>query len=443
MSALVISLLVIISIILIIILTTSLKLHAFIALFIVSVFLAFATLPANTIITTIKDGFGGTMGSIGFLIIFGAIIGIILDRTGGTISIANYILSKTGEKRSAAALGITGFITGLPIFCDSGFIILSGLAKSFSSRAKLAMPFMATVLACSLYSVHCLIPPHPGALAAAGIFNVNIGYLIIIGIFFAVPGALVAYFWSKWMTKRSVASSAKVIESEPFADRTDLPPVILSFLPIIVPLLLIALKSLINLADKSGESLVSKIFYLPGEPVIALFIGVILSLLLLKKKSIQAMNSLFSEAIVKAGPILIITAAGGMFGMVIKSTGVGETMGEMLSGTNVGLLVPFLIAAVMKTAQGSSTVAIITTASFVAPMLPMLGLDTEWGRLMAMLAMGSGSMIVSHANDSYFWVVTNFGEIEINDTLKVYTSSTLIMGITVFACVWVVSLFIL
>ena len=443
MSALIISLLVLVSIILIILLTTSLKLHAFIALFLVSVFLAFATLPAQTIITTIKEGFGGTMGSIGFLIIFGAIIGITLDRTGGTISIANYILSKTGERNSAAALGITGFITGLPIFCDSGFIILSGLAKSFSSRTKQAMPFMATVLACSLYSVHCLIPPHPGALAAAGIFNVNIGYLIMIGILFAVPGALVAYFWSKWMTRHSAASSANAIESESVVVRTDLPPVLLSFLPIIVPLILIALKSLINLADKSGESLVSKIFYLPGEPVIALFIGVILSLLLLKKKSIQAMNSLFSEAIVKAGPILIITAAGGMFGMVIKSTGIGETMGKMLSGTDVGLLVPFLIAVVMKTAQGSSTVAIITTASFVSPMLPMLGLDTEWGKLLAMLAMGSGSMIISHANDSYFWVVTNFGEIEVKDTLRVYASSTVIMGIAVFACVFLASLFIL
>ena len=443
MSALIISLLVLVSIILIILLTTSLKLHAFIALFLVSVFLAFATLPAQTIITTIKEGFGGTMGSIGFLIIFGAIIGITLDRTGGTISIANYILSKTGERNSAAALGITGFITGLPIFCDSGFIILSGLAKSFSSRTKQAMPFMATVLACSLYSVHCLIPPHPGALAAAGIFNVNIGYLIMIGILFAVPGALVAYFWSKWMTRHSAASSANAVESESVVVRTDLPPVLLSFLPIIVPLILIALKSLINLADKSGESLVSKIFYLPGEPVIALFIGVILSLLLLKKKSIQAMNSLFSEAIVKAGPILIITAAGGMFGMVIKSTGIGETMGKMLSGTDVGLLVPFLIAVVMKTAQGSSTVAIITTASFVSPMLPMLGLDTEWGKLLAMLAMGSGSMIISHANDSYFWVVTNFGEIEVKDTLRVYASSTVIMGIAVFACVFLASLFIL
>jgi GntP family gluconate:H+ symporter len=443
MNILCISILVIISIIAIVILTSSLKLHAFIALFVVSLLLAFATLPADTIIKTIKEGFGGTMGSIGFLIILGAIIGITLDKTGGTLSIAGFILSKTGEKRSAAALGITGFITGLPIFCDSGFIILSGLSKSFSRKSGIAMPFMATVLATSLYSVHCLIPPHPGALAASGIINANIGYLIIIGILFAVPGALSSYFWSRWMTRRKGIIHS--VENEP-VDKSigrDLPPVFLSFLPIVVPLLLITIKSLTSLVDKSGEGIISRIFYFPGEPVIALFIGVILSLLLLKKKTISEMNSLFTDAIVKAGPILIITAAGGMFGMVIKSTGIGEILGKLLAGTSIGLVVPFLIAVVMKTAQGSSTVAIITTASFVAPMLTMLGLDSEWGKLLTMLAMGSGSMIASHANDSYFWVVTNFGEIKVNDTLKVYTTSTIVMGITVFACVWVFSLFVL
>lgn len=443
MSTLAISILVIISILAIIILTSRLKLHAFIALFIVSLFLAFTTLPADTIIKTIKDGFGSTMASIGFLIILGAIIGITLDRTGGTISIANYILSKTGEKRSAMALGITGFITGLPIFCDSGFIILSGLSRSFSQKSKIAMPFMATVLATSLYSVHCLIPPHPGALAAAGMLDVNIGYLIVIGLFFAIPGAVAAYFWSRWMTGRTSAASPRIAEDGNQLKTDDLPPVFLSFLPIVVPLLLITIKSLSGLVDKSGDGLLSRIFYFPGEPVIALFIGVILSLFLLKKKSISSMNSVFSEAIVKAGPILIITAAGGMFGMVIRSTGVGEAMGEILTGTGVGLVVPFLIAAVMKTAQGSSTVAIITTASFVLPMLPMLGLDTEWGKLMTMLAMGSGSMFVSHANDSYFWVVNNFSGLEVDTTLKVYSSSTLVMGIVVFTCVWITSLFVL
>ncbi len=443
MSAAAISLLVLVSIILIIILTTRLKLHAFIALFIVSLLLAFATLPAGTVIKTIKEGFGSTMASIGFLIILGAIIGITLDKTGGTMSIAGFILSKTGEKRSPAALGLTGFITGLPIFCDSGFIILSGLAKSFSRKSGVALPFMATVLATSLYSVHCLIPPHPGALAATGIIDANIGYLIIIGVLFAVPGALSAYFWSRWITRRNGSQNEPDDKQDELPVDRDLPPVLLSFLPIVVPLLLITIKSLAGLFDKSGEGMISRIFYFPGEPVIALFIGVLLSLLLLKKKSIAEMNSLFTDAILKAGPILIITAAGGMFGMVIKSTGIGEIIGKSLAGTSIGLLVPFLIAVVMKTAQGSSTVAIITTASFIAPMLAMLGLDTEWGRLLTMLAMGSGSMIASHANDSYFWVVTNFSGIKVNDSLKVYTTSTIVMGITVFACVWVFSIFVL
>jgi GntP family gluconate:H+ symporter len=155
------------------------------------------------------------------------------------------------------------------------------------------------------------------------------------------------------------------------------------------------------------------------------------------------MNSVFREAVEKAGPILIVTAAGGMFGMVIKATGTGEAMGKLLSGTNIGIFVPFIIAMIMKTAQGSSTVAIITTASFVAPMISQLGMDSDWGRLLTVLSMGAGSMVVSHANDSYFWVVSNFSEIDPGTTLKVYSSSTIIMGIVVFACVWITSLIIL
>jgi gluconate:H+ symporter, GntP family len=443
MSILLTSLLVGISIIAIIILTSRLKLKAFIALFLVSLFLAFTTLPPDTIVSTIKTGFGNTMASIGFLVILGAIIGITLDRTGGTLSIARYILSKTGESRSAQALGITGFIAGLPIFCDSGFIILSGLSKSLSSKSKLAIPFMATVLATSLYSVHCLIPPHPGALAAAGMIKVNIGYLIIMGIIFAIPGAIAAYFWSRWMTKGKNYPPAKEIEVDTQITSDNLPSAFLSFLPIVVPLVLIAFSSLFRLIDKGGQTLISKIFFFPGEPIIALSIGVLLALLLIKNKTVASMNSVFGEAIEKAGPILIVTAAGGMFGMVIKATGTGEAMGKLLAGTSIGILVPFLIAAVMKTAQGSSTVAIITTASFVAPMISMLGLDSEWGKLLAMLSMGAGSMVISHANDSYFWVISNFSDIEPDTTLRVFSSSTLVMGLVIFACVWITSIVIL
>lgn len=443
MNYLVICLLVLISIIFIIILTTRLKLNAFIALFTVSLLLAFLSLPPDSVVGVIKEGFGNTMASIGFLIILGAIIGVALDRTGATYSIAAWILSKIGKKRSPEALGITGFITGFPIFCDSGFIILSGLAKSFSRRSGIPMPFMATVLATSLYSVHCLIPPHPGALAAAGIIGSNLGYLIVIGILVAFPGALSAYFWSRWMQKWKGSYCKTEYSASDVQINRNRPPVLLSFLPVVVPLMLITFKAIISLIDKSGESIISRIFYFPGEPVIALFIGSVLSLLLLGRKDIGEINSLFSDAIVKAGPILIITAAGGMFGMVIKSTGIGEIIGESLAGTNLGLVVPFFIAVVMKTAQGSSTVSIITSASFVAPMITMLGLDTEWGKLLTMLAMGSGSMIASHANDSYFWVVTNFSEIGVDETLKVYTTSTIVMGLVSFACVWGLSLFVM
>jgi GntP family gluconate:H+ symporter len=442
MNILLTSTLVLISILAIILLTSKLKLQAFIALFIVSVFLAFTALPGEKVVATLKTGFGNTMASIGFLIIFGAIIGITLDKTGATLSIAKFILSRTGEKRSAQALGITGFIAGIPIFCDSGFIITSGLARSFSAKSGIAMPFMATVLATALYSVHCLIPPHPGALAASGVIGVNIGYLIIIGVLFAIPGAVAAYFWGKWMTKGKDYKPAVLPGNIEEKEKT-LPAPFLSFLPIVVPLLLITLKSLVVLVDKDPGSILNRLLYFPGEPVFALAIGAILALLLLKNRSIISMNALFSEAVEKAGPILIITAAGGMFGMVIKETGTGEALGKFLSGTSLGLAIPFIIAAIMKTAQGSSTVAIITTASFVAPMMSSLGLDSEWGKLLAMLSMGAGSMMVSHANDSYFWVVSNFGGVEPTVNLKVYSTSTIVMGITVFACVWITSIIIL
>ncbi len=383
------------------------------------------------------------MASIGLLIILGTMIGVTLDKTGATLSIAKYILSRIGEQRSSQALAITGFITGLPIFCDSGFIILSGLAKSFSARTKISMPFMATVLGTSLYSVHCLIPPHPGALAAAGMIKVNIGYLILAGTLFAIPGAIAAYFWSRWISGRYAYEPSHAAETIELTAETNHPSAFGSFLPVIVPLLLITARSMMNLFDKTGQTLMSRLLFFPGEPVFALSIGVILALLLVKDRKIASLNELFSEAIEKAGPILIVIAAGGMFGMVIKSTGTGEAMGKLLAGSTIGLFVPFLIAAILKTAQGSSTVAIITTASFIAPMLSVLGLDSEWGKLLAMLSMGAGSMVVSHANDAYFWVISNFSDIEPDTALKVYSSSTIVMGLVVFALVWATSLIVL
>lgn len=443
MSALLIPLLVLLSILAVIYLTSNLKLNAFISLFLVSLFLAVTAIPNSDIVKILKEGFGNTMGSIGFLIIFGAIIAIVLDKTGGALSIANYMLSKTGEKRAPVALGITGFIAGLPIFCDSGYIILSGLARSFSAKTKIAMPLIAIVLACSLYSVHCLVPIHPGALAAAGIMNVNLGQFILAGIIFAIPGAIVAFFWTSMMTKGRGYQPAHPEGENNEKVQRKLPSVFLSLLPIVVPLMLIAITSIMSLFGLKDQNLFVISVLFVGQPIMALFVGVLFSFLLLIDKGIKSLNSVFETAIEKAGPILIVTAAGGMFGMIIKETGIGVEAGTFLSQTGLGLAVPFLIAFLMKTAQGSSTVAIITAASFVEPMLPLLGLDSEMGRLFATLAMGAGSMMISHANDSYFWVITRFSDISTEITLKVYSTATIVMGVTVFACIWITSLLIL
>jgi len=444
MSLITVSVLVLIAIVLIVLLTSVLKLNAFVSLFAVSLLLALTALPGRNVISVMKDGFGGTMSSIGFLIIFGAMIAVILEKSGGAVSIANYMLSKTGKSKAAAALGITGFIAGMPIFCDSGFIILSGLAKSFSTKSKIALPFVTIVLATSLYSVHCLLPTHPGALAAAGIIDVNVGHLILLGTLYAIPAVLAAFFYTKWMTRNEPAYEDELPENNlQIPEQKDLPAVGLSLLPIIAPLVLIALGSLMKVFDFPESNFFVKSIVFIGQPVMALLAGVILSFLLIKNSGIKSINLLFDSAIEKAGPILIIVASGGMFGLVIKETGVGAYIGELLVNTGLGLAVPFLIAAILKTAQGSSTVAIITAASFVAPMLPALGLQTETGKLLTMISMGAGSMMISHANDAYFWVITRFSGININTTLRVYSTATIIMGITVFLCVILTSWFIL
>lgn len=442
MSIAVISLLVLLSIVLIVVLTSVTKLNAFASLFLVALLLAMVALPDKNVVDILKQGFGSTVASIGFLIIFGAIIAVVLEKTGGAISIANYILLKTGRSKAASAMGITGFIVGLPIFCDSGYIIMSGLAKSFSAKAKIALPFIAFVLATSLYSVHCLTPTHPGALAASGILGANIGVLILLGALFAIPATVAAFLWIKWRTRNDVFQEVTPTKID-IHDETHLPSVQLSLLPIVAPLILIAIGSLIAVLETPDNNLLIRVLSFIGSPIIALLIGVLLSLFLLKNNSITTINSLLESAIEKAGPILIVTGAGGMFGLVIKETGIGAYAGEFLLQSGLGLAVPFLIAAILKTAQGSTTVAIITAASFVAPMLPALGLDSETGKLLAMISMGAGSMMISHANDSYFWVVSRFSGIDSNTTLKVYSSATIVMGVVTFACVWLSSFFML
>ena len=434
---------ILIGLVLIVVFTSVLKYNTFLSIFVVSLLIAIGTLPLQDVVPTILTGFGNTMKSIGLIIIFGIILGLILDKTHATKSIAHAILKLTGKKNAGLAVHSTGFITGIPIFCDSGFIVLQGINKSLVESTGKPMVFMASVLAAGLYSVHCLIPPHPGATAAAGIMSANIGQLIMIGLPIAAVAAQAGFLWVKFITRKDlnvlpIDKSPKKIQEEV----VELPSAFRSLLPIVVPVLLLSGRSAFLLLVPGDQGVLTKTISFLGEPVIALMLGILLAVSLYKKVNSKELNELFDLSIEKAGTILAITAAGGIFGTVIKATGIGEVAGVYLAATGLGIFVPFLIASFLKTAQGSSTVAIMTTASIISPMLASLNLNGSYGIVLATLAMGAGSMFISHTNDSYFWVITKFSDLEVKSMLRVWTTTTAVMGIFAFAAVWVLSLFL-
>ena len=423
----------------IILLTSVFKFNTFLSLLLVSLLMALMTLPTATIVPVLKKGFGGTLESIGLIIILGTIIGIVLDQSGAALSIARFFLKRTGDKKAPTAMAITGFITGLPIFCDSGFIVLSGICKSLAQSSKTAITVMAPVLAISLYAVHCLVPPHPGATAATSIIGAPIGTVILLGTLVAIPGIVVSYWFIRFRSRNVSAETEPVqVVEQPIQI---LPAALSAFLPILVPLALITLKSVFFMVSSLPEnSLLKLVIGFVGDPVIALLAGCITAIPLLRNFTIGQWNKLLDTAIEKAGPILIVTAAGGTFGAVIKESGIVNSLGQQVAALGLGLFIPYIIAVILKTSQGSSTIAIITAASIVAPLLNSLGLSGDWGKTLAILAMGAGSMMLSHANDSFFWVISRFSGMSSSETMRYYSVPTVILSLVSFAVIGLISL---
>lgn len=425
---------------LIVLLTAKYKVPAFFALLLSGLLVGLGVhLPFIEIISTLKDGFGNILKSLGLIVILGTTLGVILEYTGSTAVMAGYILTKTGEKHAAWAMSITGFLVGLPIFCDSGFIVLSGLNKNLAKRTGTPITVMSVSLATGLYAVHCLIPPHPGSSAAAGVVGADIGRLMIFGALVAIPGMIAGNIWARYAGSKFTNARPK---DETVVENVSNPPTVLkAFLPIIVPLLLIALKSVFTVEPAAGFKWLSPVMAL-GDPVAALMIGVLLSLNCKRGWSKTELSKLLQDAVEKAGGILIIIGAGGAFGAILIASKIGAQFGGVLNLGYLGIFFPFLLTFVLKTAQGSSTVAIITAASIVQPLLGTLGLDTGTGRLLCVLAMGAGSMMISHANDAYFWVIAKFSDLEMKPMLRVYSIATIIMGVTSIAIVYILSLII-
>lgn len=404
--------------------------HPFLSLLLAAIVMGFAGgLNTSDITAILMKGFGSTLGSIGIIIAFGTIIGAYLEKSGGALTLANKVLSWVGEKNSVLAMNITGFIVSIPVFCDSGFVILSSLNKALSKKAKIPLVVLGISLAAGLYATHVFVPPTPGPLAAAAALHADLGLVILLGMVVAVPVSLAGFFWAKHIGRK--AGGNIYTEKAPHTVTEKLPPAGLSFAPIIVPILLITLKSVTGYPTHPfGEGVIATLFNFIGHPVMALFIGVFLAFSL-KKRSIQETHfDWVAKGLKDAGIIILITGAGGAFGAILRATGIGDIIGQGFSGMRIGLLLPFLIAAVLKTAQGSSTVSIITTAAIVAPLLEPFGLASPVGRALTVLAIGAGAMTVSHLNDSFFWVVAQFTGLDTATALKTQTVSTFFQGIT-------------
>lgn len=422
------------------------KLHPFFALLLACLVtgLIAGMMPLD-ILNLMKSGMGDILSKLTLIIVLGTALGILLEKNGSTRVMADSILALVGEKRAALATALTGFVVGMPIFCDSGYVVLSGLSQSLSRRSHFTVAQTGISLAAGLYSVHCLIPPHPGATAAAATIGADYGKLIGWGILLAIPIMLSGYWWAVY-SGRNNGSATGIPPSSHHHPTTNKvqeqknPSVFFSFLPVLLPIALMATRSILHKESGDSAGLVKALNFI-GEPAVALAIGLIICFLLTRNKK-ERMQSL-SQAVEKAGGILIIIAGGAAFGAIIAATHPGEHLAREFDLSGLGWFFPFLLAALIKTAQGSSTVAIVTAASIIVPLLPALGLDSENGKLMAVLSLGVGSMLVSHTNDAYFWVIARFSDLDVRTMLRVHTAGSVWMGLTGLLMLFILSKFLL
>lgn len=438
----------VVSILFIVVSTSKFKLHPFLALLFVAVgFGLCARMPLPDIVKSINDGFGGTLSSIGIVIIAGVIIGTFLEHSGGAFAMAEKILKVIGQKHVPLAMSIIGYIVSIPVFADSGFVILIPLNRALSKEARISLAGSAIALSTGLIATHCLVPPTPGPIAAAGILGADLGLVILLGIVVSVFALYAGWlFATKIAAKTYIDPNPELSEADVIAKLKEAPSAFKAFTPIVVPILLIVLKSISDFPTKPlGDGVLRDCVGFIGAPVIALLIGVLLSFRLPKKLDMQMLSTTgwVGQALLNAAIIIMITGAGGSFGVVLRNSPIAGVIGESLSGANLGIWLPFIIAAAIKTAQGSSTVALITTASLMTPLMSPLGFESAIAKALVVLSIGAGSMVVSHANDSIFWVITQMTRMDVKTGYRLHTFSTFIIGITSAIVIWVIALFAL
>ena len=426
------------------------KIHPFLSIMSVSLILALiAGIPLGDIANVIGAGFSGTFSSIGIVIILGALIGTVLEKTGAALKLADMVVKLVGQKNPELAIELMGWVVSIPVFCDSGFVILDPIRRAMVRRTRTSSVAMTVALSAGLYISHVFIPPTPGPIAAANTLGIGDNLLLVMGmgVLASILPLIAGLLFAKYIGK-SVKSADETGDStetaktyeELVASFGKLPGGFDALAPIIVPIVLMALGSIASMAGWTGVAF--DLFNFLGKPIIALAVGTIFAVIqLAATKKLSEFYDLTNDTLKVTGPILFVTAAGGVLGKVIATSDMVNFITEHATVLgSVGIFFPFLLAAILKSAQGSSTVAITTTAGIVAPLLGAIGMSTPAEIALVVMAIGAGAMTVSHANDSYFWVVTNFGQMTPEQGYKTQTMLTLVLGLASMVGIFILSL---
>lgn len=403
------------------------------------------------IVNSITSGFGGTLGSIGIIIGFGVMMGQIFEITGAAQRMAHTFLKLFGKKREEEALALTGFLVSIPIFCDSGFVVLAPIAKAISKATKKSFIGLGVALAAGLVITHSLVPPTPGPLGVCGIFGVDVGKFILLTIVLAIPMSIACIAYARiYLSKkyyRVPNEEGEVVEApyrEPdyenaFSMDTDgMPGTLVSFLPLIVPIVLILINTVATALGQTAGIMEVLIFL--GQPIIAVGLGLIVAIFTLGKNIER--NEIIAEmekGMMSAGIIMLVTGGGGALGQIIKDSGLGTFMAEGLAQTAVPIIIlPLIISTAMRFIQGSGTVAMTTAAGISAPILVAANVSP----LLGAVACCVGSLFFGYFNDSYFWVVNRtLGVREAKDQLTVWSVTSTIAWAVGVVEVLVLSIF--
>ncbi len=431
------------------------KIHTFLALIIAAIFIGIAGgMPYDVVLKSVTDGFGGTLGNIGIIIGFGVMMGQIFEESNAAKRMAYTFIKVLGKGKEDVAMSITGFLVSIPIFCDSGFVILAPIAKALSKTTKKSVVTLGLALASGLVITHSLVPPTPGPVGAAGIFNADVGAVILWGIVIAIPMMIATLAYARYYGKKvyqlpgedgewirpDINEVSKVKEVEAFNEE-DMPSALVSFAPIVVPIILILINTIIDAVLKTSGAEASQIqraLMFLGSPIVAVGIGVLISIVTLtgdmdRKEAMKV----FEKGIQSAGIIILVTGGGGALGRVLTNSGVGTQIAEAIAKTNIpAIVLPFLIATLIRFIQGSGTVAMLTAASIAAPITATLGVNPVFATLSATI----GSLFFSYFNDSFFWVVNRtIGIEDAKEQIRGYSVISTIAWAVGFICLLIIN----